>query len=295
VKYAVFRLQHEDGALFPKAQRIGGFSCRSGTKLPFPPTIPELCSFPSLDGKVTLHAAIFRPPNMVPSQAYPLIVHVYGGPHVQLVTQSERLMSNPKLQMLARLGFVVGVCDGRGSARRGLQFEGHIRKRMGQVEVPDQVALVNYLAQQGIADPKRVAISGWSYGGYLSLLALAQRPDVFKISVAGAPVTDWLAYDTGYTERYMDTPANNPKGYEMGSVSHYVNGFPDQENRLKIVHGLIDENVHFVHTATLIQSLTDAQKPYRLMVFPSERHGVRNGRSAAYLEYCIARFLLDYV
>ena len=114
---------------------------------------------------------------------------------------------------------------------------------MGQLEIADQVEVLHWLAENtGYIDLKRVAVHGWSYGGYLSLMALAQRPDVFKLAIAGAPVTKWTLYDTGYTERYMDTPFNNPEGYEKGSVLSYVNCFPDEENRLLVIHGLMDEN-----------------------------------------------------
>ena len=112
----------------------------------------------------------------------------------------------------------------------------------------------------------RVAVCGWSYGGYLSLMALIQRQDIFKIAIAGAPVTNWSLYDTGYTERYMDLPCFNPEGYSKSSILNWVNSFPDEENRLLLIHGLMDENVHFIHTQELIQALIQAGKPYHLQV-----------------------------
>eukprot|EP00124_Ichthyophonus_hoferi_P004900 Ihof_evm1s605 gene=Ihof_evmTU1s605 len=118
--------------------------------------------------------------------------------------------------------------DGRGSMRRGLQFEGHIKGRVGQTEIQDQVEGLTYLINTyGFIDPSRVAIHGWSYGGYLSLMALCQRPDIFKLCISGAPVTNWEVYDTGYTERYLGTPSNNSQGYLHGCVLNRVNDFPD--------------------------------------------------------------------
>ncbi|KAA0183392.1 hypothetical protein HAZT_HAZT002256 [Hyalella azteca] len=115
-------------------------------------------------------------------------------------------------------------------------------------------------------DLERVGVFGWSYGGYLSLMALAQRGDFFKVAVAGAPVVNWAYYDTGYTERYMDTPEHNSTGYKNSSVLSFVKNFPDEEGRLLIVQGVIDENVHFCHTSALIQHLVAAGKPYQLQV-----------------------------
>ena len=158
--------------------------------------------------------------------------------------------------------------DCRGSTRRGLAFEGYLKDRMGTVEIADQVEGLQYLIKTGRynIDEKRVGIHGWSYGGYLSLMGLAQRPDIFKVAVSGAPVCQWEAYDTAYTERYMSTPNENPEGYNHGNVLHLVDQFPDSPGRLLIVHGLIDENVHFHHTATFIDAMVAAGKPHQLQV-----------------------------
>lgn len=169
--------------------------------------------------------------------------------------------------VLASQGYVVCVIDCRGSVNRGKAFEAHSHRRLGQVEINDQVEVLNWLASStNYIDLNRVAIHGFSYGGYLSLLGYALRPDVFKCCLAGAPVTSWQLYDTGYTERYLDTPENNPDGYAKGSVLNHVSNFPNEENRLLIIHGLNDENVHFQHTAELIHELVKASKPYTLQV-----------------------------
>ncbi|RMX59988.1 hypothetical protein pdam_00001080 [Pocillopora damicornis] len=162
----------------------------------------------------------------------------------------------------------------------------------GQVEIEDQVEGLEYVAKATeIVDLSRIAIHGWSYGGYLSLLGLLQRPDVFKVAIVGAPVTTWTAYDTGYTERYMNTPAENPLGYKMSSVLNYANRFPDEENRLLLVHGLIDENVHFYHSSLLITELIKACKPYQLLIYPNERHGIRQSVSSEHYETMLLSFL----
>src|SRR5690606_18832531 len=144
---------------------------------------------------------------------HPTVIWVYGGPHAQMVTRSWSMAVAMRAQFLRQEGFCVAVVDNRGSTDRGLAFEAPLRHRLGDVEVDDQVALARALVDEGTSDPDRVGIYGWSYGGYLSLLCLARRPDVFRAACAGAPVTAWDGYDTHYTERYMGTPASNPHGY----------------------------------------------------------------------------------
>jgi dipeptidyl-peptidase 9 len=266
-------------------------------KLPddFDYVTPELCDVQS--GDLTLHACVYKPRSWDAANptAHPTLIYTYGGPHVQLVTNSYSLTANHRLQMLTKLGYVVAIVDGRGSYNRGLAFEGHLRLRMGQVEIQDQVALVDMLIARGLSDAKRIGVFGWSYGGYMALLAMSQRPDVFKVGVSGAPVVSWEFYDTGYTERYMDTPQNAPDAYAKGSVLEYADNFPDEENRLLIVHGLIDENVHFTHTAQLLNCLVERNKPYVLKVFPKERHGIRNPTAASYFELFFLRFLKQHL
>merc|ERR1740123_2420293 len=185
-------------------------------------------------------------------------------------------------------GVLVLKVDGRGSNRRGLHFEGALKHDMGSVEVDDQVAGVNWCVRQGLTDAARVGIYGWSYGGYMSAMCLAKAPDVFKCAVAGGPVTHWDGYDTCYTERYMGLPSKNVDGYKRSSVMEYVDGL---KGDLLLVHGLIDENVHFRHTARLINALIAAQKPYQLLLFPNERHSPRSAKDKEYMEERVWGFI----
>ena len=163
---------------------------------------------------------------------------------------------------------------------------------MGTIEIDDQVALCKYLINEGLTNPKQIGITGYSYGGYMSLMAMCQRSDIFKLGIAGAPVTKWELYDTGYTERYMGTPQKHQNAYNNGSVLKYVNNFPNQENRVIIIHGLADENVHFYHTSKLINAMVKANKPYNLKIFPGERHGIRQWDNLIYYEkFCIQQFM----
>ncbi len=249
---------------------------------------PELVTLQSRDGE-TLHGAIYRPPARFGNGPFPTIVSVYGGPHAQRVQNSWGMTVDMRAQYLRENGFLVFVLDNRGSARRGLAFEGKIKHDMGNIEVQDQVDGVRWLVAQGLADPARVGIYGWSYGGYMSLMSLARASETFKVAVAGAPVTHYDGYDTHYTERYMGTPQSNPTGYTEGSVMHHV---PTMTGKLLIVHGLIDENVHFRHTARLINALIRARKPYDLLLFPDERHMPRKIEDRVFMEEQIRDYFL---
>ncbi|KAJ8311744.1 hypothetical protein KUTeg_011099 [Tegillarca granosa] len=256
---------------------------------------PDLFDFDSSSG-YKMYGLVYKPEGFEPRIKYPTVLMVYGGPQVQQVTNSFKGVRFLRHHTLASQGYVVVVIDGRGSCNRGLQFEGHIKKRLGTVELDDQLEGLHWLAAKvDYIDLNRVAIHGWSYGGYLSLLGLAQRSDIFKVAIAGAPVVSWNLYDTGYTERYMDVPDRNVEGYKKGSVLQYVQKFPDEENRLLIIHGLIDENVHFHHTSLLVNALVKACKPYSLQVYPNERHGIRNHEASEHYKTMILSFLQQHL
>ena len=247
---------------------------------------PELVTILSRDGD-TLHGSMYRPPSEFGPGPYPSVVYVYGGPHAQIVSNQWSMTCAMRVQHLRSQGYLVFSLDNRGSARRGLAFEGDIKHNMGDIEVRDQVDGVRWLIDQGLADPDRVGVYGWSYGGYMALMCLSRAPDVFTMGVAGAPVTHWDGYDTHYTERYMGTPKSNPEGYRESSVMANIDRL---EGSLLIVHGLIDENVHFRHTARLINSLIRARKPYELLLFPDERHMPRSLEDRVYMEDRISEF-----
>ncbi|XP_034937846.1 dipeptidyl peptidase 9 [Chelonus insularis] len=244
----------------------------------------------------TIYSMVFKPHNFKPGVKYPTILQVYGGPEVQLVSNTFKGMRHLRMHMLASQGYCVILIDNRGSHYRGLLFESHLKRRMGTVELSDQVEVLKLLSEKlGYIDLNRVALHGWSYGGYLSLMGLIQYPEVFKLAIAGAPVTCWNLYDTGYTERYMDLPQNNYYGYANSSVLTYANKFPDEENRLLIIHGLIDENVHFFHTSELINALVKTGKPYQLQVYPTERHSLRSLDATRHYETTLLSFLQNYL
>uniref|UniRef100_A0A7M4ELS7 dipeptidyl-peptidase IV n=1 Tax=Crocodylus porosus TaxID=8502 RepID=A0A7M4ELS7_CROPO len=256
---------------------------------------PEIFHFRT-QSDIELYGMVYKPHDVQPGKKHPTVLFVYGGPQVQLVNNSFKGIKYLRLNTLASLGYAVVVIDGRGSCQRGLKFEGALKNQMGQVEIEDQVEGLHYVAEKyGFVDLTRVAIHGWSYGGFLSLMGLICKPSVFKIAIAGAPVTVWMAYDTGYTERYMDVPENNQQGYEAGSVALHVEKLPNEPNRLLILHGFLDENVHFFHTNFLVSQLIRAGKPYQLQIYPNERHSIRCPESGEHYEITLLHFLQEYL
>ncbi len=247
---------------------------------------PQLRTFRAVDG-AELYGALYRPPSSAGDEPPPLLVAVYGGPHAQTVLDAWALTVDLRAQYLAQQGYLVLKLDNRGMAGRGLAFEGQLHKRMGTIEVDDQAAAVEQLAAGGEADAARVGIYGWSYGGYMTVMSMLRHPELFRVGVAGAPVSDWDGYDTGYTERYMGTPQSNAEGYREASLLTHAERLA---GKLLLVHGGIDENVHFRHTARLITALTGAGRDYDLLLFPQERHMPRDAAGLEYQE----RKLVEY-
>ncbi|VDN50296.1 unnamed protein product [Dracunculus medinensis] len=249
---------------------------------------PELIEFDSRNSGKKHYALLLRPSNIALGTRYPVIQFVYGGPGIQLVRNIWAVWS--ELIKFTSLGYAVVMVDGRGSANRGISFEAHLKYKLGTVEIDDQIEGLNEVAKRakGLLDLNRVAIKGWSYGGYLALLSIAKYPHIYRACVAGAAVACWDLYDTAYTERYLGLPSFI---YEEASVLSYINQLPDEENRLLLIHGLLDENVHFSHTQRLIEALIAAGKPYNLQIFPSEHHGIRSSNANDFCDATVLQFL----
>lgn len=235
-------------------------------------TVPHYDTMTAEDGQ-TLHYSIQKPPGFDITKQYPVIVNVYGGPLVQTVDRDwERLTD----VFYTQQGYIVFRLDNRGTANRGKAFEDVIYRQMGIPEVRDQLLGVEWLKSLDFVDPDRIAIQGWSYGGYMTLMTLLQaEPGTFAAAVSGAPVTDWALYDTFYTERYMDTPQDNPEGYERGSVFYHLDRYEGELSPLLLIHGMADDNVTFDNTTRLMAALQEASRPFELMTYPGQRHGIR--------------------
>lgn len=233
---------------------------------------PEFGTLEAEDGQ-TLYYSILKPAGFDASKTYPAIVEVYGGPHAQTVDRDWESLSD---QYLARQGFIVFRLDNRGMANRGKAFEDVIYRQTGGPEVRDQLKGVEWLKSQPFVDADRVAIQGWSYGGYMTLMTILQAPEgTFAAAVAGAPVTDWSLYDTFYTERYMDTPQDNADGYDKSSVFHHLERLEAELPPLLLVHGMADDNVTFDNTTRLMAEMQEKGLLFELMTYPGQRHGIR--------------------
>jgi dipeptidyl-peptidase 4 len=234
--------------------------------------VPELLTLRAADGATPIEAAIFRPPAARNEAPAPAVVWVYGGPHSQHVSECWELTVEPYRQAMLRAGFTVILVDNRGTANRGLAFESAIAGAFGRVEIDDQAAVLEALAERGEVDLRRVAITGGSYGGHLTLMALAQLPDLFRGGVAFAPVVDWAGYDSAYTERYLGSPRANPETYQRsGAFSHAAT----IQAPLLVVHGTRDENVHPRHTLRLQDALPSGTRNVTVVWLLNERHSLR--------------------
>jgi len=232
----------------------------------------EFGTLTAADGRTALNYSLIKPAGFDPSKRYPVAVYVYGGPASQTVTDSwpgrgDHLFN----QYLAQQGYVVFSLDNRGTPRRGRDFGGALYGVQGTVEVADQLKGVAWLKQQPWVDPARIGVQGWSNGGYMTLMLLAKASDQYACGVAGAPVTDWGLYDTHYTERYMDLPARNAKGYEEARVLAHIDGL---RSRLLLIHGMADDNVLFTNSTELMSALQKRGQPFELMTYPGAKHGL---------------------
>ena len=227
---------------------------------------PAFGTIKAADGQ-DLHWSMRTPPGFDASKTYPVIVQVYGGPGAAMV---QKAWAAPEDQILLDAGYILFELDNRGTPNRAAVFKTAIDRRMGQLEVDDQIAGARYLATLPYVDKDRIGVTGWSYGGYMTLLLLTAPDSPFRAGVAGAPVTDWRLYDTHYTERYMGTPAENASGYAATEV---VGRLPRlKPGSVLILHGMADDNVTFDHTTRVLFALQAAGTPFETMVYPGLRH-----------------------
>ncbi|HSO22433.1 MAG TPA: DPP IV N-terminal domain-containing protein [Chondromyces sp.] len=239
-----------------------------------------------------LDALLIRPRGFDPEKKYPVLQYVYGGPHSQLTADRWGGSVHHTYRLLADMGMAVFLVDNRGTAGRGHAFETAVFRRLGQLEVADQVDAARWLQSQPWVDPARIGVYGGSYGGYMTLMCLFTAPEVFSAGIAYAPVTDWRLYDSIYTERYMDTPQDNPEGYTQGApLTHAAK----LEGALLLGHGSMDNNVHFQNTLQLIGELGEADKAFELVVYPRTRHGVRRSKFALHFHRLKTDFLARHL
>ena len=245
--------------------------------------LPTYGTIKTVDG-ATLYWRMITPP-LEPGKRYPVLFQHYGGPHSQTVTKS---WVAPLDEALVQKGYIRFDIDNRGSPNRGVDFEKAIYRAMGSVEVADQKAGAEYLKTLPFVDPNKIALYGWSYGGYMTLKQLEADPHLYAAGIAGAPVTKWELYDTSYTERYMGTPKADSAAYAGSDAIADADRIADP---LLIIHGMSDDNVFFENSSELIAKLQHDNVPLEMMLYPGETHRSGTPKLLAHRWNSILNFL----
>jgi dipeptidyl-peptidase-4 len=244
---------------------------------------PTFGTIKAADG-TTLYWKMISPP-LEAGKRYPVLFEHYGGPTGQTVMKS---WTSPLAEALVHQGYIYFYLDNRGSPNRGVEFEKPIYRAMGSVEVQDQKAGAEYLKTLPFVDPRKIAIYGWSYGGYMTLKQLEADPGLYAAGIAGAPVTKWELYDTHYTERYMGTPQKDAAAYAKADALAEADRIRDP---LLIIHGMSDDNVFFENSSELIAKLQHDNVPFEMMLYPGETHRSGSPKMLAHRWHTILNFL----
>lgn len=223
------------------------------------------------DDGTPLYGKIIFPTNFDPNRKYPVIVYLYNGPHLQLVTNTFPASGNLWYEYMAQNGYIIFTMDGRGSSNRGMKFEQAVFRNLGTTEMNDQMKGVDYLKSLPYVDSERLGIHGWSFGGFMTTSFMLRHPEVFKVGVAGGPVIDWKMYEIMYGERYMDTPQENPKGY---ATSNLLDKVQNLKGKLLMIHGAQDDVVVWQHSVKFIKSAVDNGVQLDYFVYPGHPHNV---------------------
>ncbi len=247
----------------------------------------EFFQFTTTEG-VDLNGWMIKPRDFDPNRKYPVFMTQYSGPGSQQVTDSWKGMNYWWYQMLSQQGYVVACIDPRGTGARGEEFKKMTYLELGKYETIDQIEGGKYLASLAYTDPSRIGIFGWSYGGYMSSLAILKGNDVFSTAIAVAPVTSWKWYDTIYTERYMRTLKENQKGYEENSPIYFADRL---RGKYLLVHGGADDNVHLQNSMEMARALIEANKQFDTYIYPNRNHGIFGGTSRMHLYNKMTDFL----
>lgn len=239
---------------------------------------------------VELNAWMMKPTDFDSKKEYPLYMFLYGGPGSQQVTDSWGWFNYFWYQHLNQLGYIVVCVDNRGTGGKGAEFKKMTYQELGKYETIDQINAAKYFGSLDYIDSERIGIQGWSYGGYMSSLAITKGADVFKMAIAVAPVTNWRYYDNIYTERYMRTPQENASGYDNNSPINHVDKL---KGSYLLVHGSADDNVHVQNTMEMISALVRANKQFDLFIYPDKNHGIYGGNTRYHLYKKMTDFILE--
>lgn len=251
----------------------------------------KLGTLKAADGKTDLYYRLITPPNMKPGEKYPTLVYVYGGPHSQLVTDSWLAGGNLYFLRLAQQGYVVFTLDNRGTDNRGFEFESCTHRRLGEIEMADQMEGVKFLQNLPYVDKDRMGVEGWSFGGFMTITMKLAHPEVFKVGCAGGPVIDWKWYEIMYGERYMDTPQENPEGYEATSL---LGKAKNLQGRLLVIQGAEDNTVVPQHSTEFIERCINNYRQVDYFAYPHHEHNVL-GRERLHLYQKMFQYYEDFL
>ncbi|MFL5753417.1 MAG: S9 family peptidase [Bacteroidia bacterium] len=250
----------------------------------------SLFTISNKDG-VQLYTRMFLPVNFDSTKKYPVVVYQYGGPNAQMVNNTWNGGGDLWFQYMAEQGFVVFTLDNRGSENRGKAFEQATFRELGKVEMEDQLAGINFLRKKPWVDTTRMALFGWSFGGFMTTSIMLHYPDLFKVAIAGGPVIDWKYYEVMYTERYMDTPQANPEGYKKNNTLNYVNNL---KGRLMLIHGTSDPVVVWQHSLMFLKACVENKKQVDYFVYPGHEHNV-TGKDRAHLYEKVTDYIMLHI
>ena len=238
----------------------------------------------------SLNGYIIKPANFNSSKEYPVFMTQYSGPGSQKVKNSWNGADDYWFQMLAQEGYIIVCVDPRGTGFKGRDFKKVTQKELGKYEVQDQIAVAQELGARSYIDKDRIGVWGWSYGGFMAANCLFQGADTFKMAISVAPVSSWRFYDTIYTERYMQTPQENPTGYDQNSPLSHVDKL---KGDFMLVHGSADDNVHVQNTTRLVEALVQANKQFSYFNYPDKNHGIYGGNTRYHLYTMMTNFIKD--
>ncbi|AWA30103.1 S9 family peptidase [Flavobacterium magnum] len=249
----------------------------------------EIRTIKSADGTTDLYTRLIKPSHFDPNKKYPVMVYVYGGPHAQMITNSYLDGANLWMYWMAEQGYLVFTVDNRGSENRGVAFEKVIHGKLGVNEMEDQLKGVEYLKSLPYVDGSRLAVHGWSYGGFMTTSLMLRKAGTFNVGVAGGPVTDWKYYEVMYGERYMDTPAENQGGFDEASTLNHVEKL---KGKLLLIHGTSDDVVVMQQNFALLKKFIEAGKQVDFFAYPMHKHNVL-GKDRVHLMTKVLNYIID--
>lgn len=255
--------------------------------------MPEMSLFTikAADGTTDLHCRMFKPLDFDPNKKYPVLVYLYGGPHLQLINNTFMGGADLWLVYMAQQGYVVFSLDNRGSSNRGRDFEQATHLQLGTAEIADQLQGVKYLKQQTYVDTARMGVYGWSFGGFMTTSLMTREAGTFKVGVAGGPVIDWSMYEVMYTERYMSTPQENKKGYDESNLLNHAGKL---KGKLLLIHGTADDVVVWQHSLKFLEECVKQGTLPDYFVYPGHKHNVI-GPDRVHLMKKITAYFKDYL